>query len=293
MTTSILLLLVLIPTPTAPPKASLPGVVEPHAGAWAIVHAGQLWVCWRVGPDCWRRVELEQPDAGSQTDVDIEELALELDAWDDDALGPEFVDDGVGVDLDVGPERWRLGFDAAANLWIELDDRRWRAEHGQSRARMADDSTPVRLARPRSHDCGPDGSRPAIVGGRLGWQAAPRCAELPRGVTCVVPAATARPRKPVPIRLRAGLELGAVRGWTAVDLDGSTPTVASVRQRADLELLFVIELGFDPTRTNADARARAALLGHDRVRQIPAGQPGPLGAAEQRAMVAAICGGQP
>jgi hypothetical protein len=84
-----------------------------------------------------------------------------------------------------------------------------------------------------------------------------------------------------------------VRGWNAVDIDASTPTVASVRQSAGLELLFVVELGFDATRTNADARARAALLGQDRVRSIPARKPGVLGAAEQQAMLAAICGGRP
>lgn len=112
----------------------------------------------------------------------------------------------------------------------------------------------------------------------------------------MVPAAAARPRKPVPIRLRAGIELGVARGWTAIDTDPSTPTVASVRQSAGLELLFVVELGFDPTRTNADVRARAALLRHDRVRHLPASEAGPLGSlamAEQRAMAAAICGGQP
>jgi hypothetical protein len=320
VTTSILLSLALLPSPSAPPpgppQADLPGVVDPHTGAWAVVHAGQLWVCWEPGPDCWRRVELEQQDPGSLADLDasrwawgregvarpaaseVDDLALELDAWDDDVLGPDFVEDAFGPEIELGPERWRLGFDRAANLHIELEDRRWRAEHGQPRARMADDVAPVRLARPRARECGPDGQLPAIVGGRLGWQTAPRCAEPPPGMICVAPAA-ARLRTPVPIRLRAGLELGAVRGWNAVDVDASTPTVASVRPSAGLELLFVIELGFDPTRTNADDRSRAALLAHDRLRHIPASEPGPLGplgpiaVAEQQAMAAAICGGQP
>jgi hypothetical protein len=293
VTISILLSLALLPPPSTPSQATLPGVVDPHTGAWAVVHAGQLWVCWQDGPDCWRRVEFEQQDIGSLADVDLEELAVAFDAWNEDALGPDFVDDGVGPELEFGPERWRLGFDHAANLWIELDDRRWRAEQGQARARMADDVTPVRLARPHSRECGPDGQLPAIVGGRLGWRAAPRCAQPPPGSTCLLPAVAARPRKPVPIRLRAGIELGVVRGWTASDTDASTPTVASMRQSAGLELLFVVELGFDPTRTNSDARARAALLGHDRVHRIPAVEPGPLAAAEQQAMAAAICGGQP
>jgi hypothetical protein len=288
VTTSILLSLALLPVP-ATTHASPPGVVEPHAGAWAIVHAGQLWVCWREGPDCWRRIEFEH-DTGSPLDIDLPDLALELDEWD--ALEPELLDDGSGPDLEFGPERWRLGFDGASNLWIELDDRRWRIEHGQPRARMADDASPVRLARPRSHACGPAGQLPTIAGGRIGWQAAPRCAVPAPGMTCVVPPA-ARPRKPIPIRLRAGIELGVARGWTAVDTDASTPTVASVRQRAGIELLFVIELGFDPTRMSADARARAALLGHDRVRHIPAREHGPLAAAEQRAITAVICGGRP
>jgi hypothetical protein len=293
VTTSILLSLVLLTPPPTTPHATLPGVVEPHAGAWAVVHAGQLWVCWRQGPDCWRRVELED-DVGLDADTELEDLALQFDEENDDALDPDFLQDGFSLELEIGPERWRLGFDGATNLWIELDDRRWRVAHGQTRARVADDATPVRLARPLDGDCGPDGQRPAIVGGRLGWQVAPRCAEPPPRATCVASSpSAARPRKPVPIRLRAGIELGVVLGWTAVDTDATTPTVASVRQSAGLELLFVVELGFDPTRTNADARARAALLSHDRVRHIPASSPGPLAAAEQQAMLAGICGGQP
>jgi hypothetical protein len=288
VTTSILLLLTLLTPPSAPPGA-LPGVVEPHSGAWAVVHAGQLWVCWRESPDCWRRVELDE-DPGMRLDVALDESdsdeALELDQWDDTF--------GVSSDaIDVGPERWRLGFDAAAHLWIERDDQRWRVVHGQARARMADDVTPVRLVRPLGHACGPNGQRPAMSGGRLGWEAAPRCAEPPVGATCVVPAVQARPRKPVPVRLRAGLELGLVRGWTAIDTDPNTPTVAKLRPSAGFELLFVVELGFDPTRTNADARARAALLQRDRVRPVPAATPGPVVGAEQAALIAAVCGGQP
>jgi hypothetical protein len=84
-----------------------------------------------------------------------------------------------------------------------------------------------------------------------------------------------------------------VRGYSAVDTDIGTPTVASVRPSAGVQLLFVVELGFDPTRTNADARARAALLGHDRVRHVPAAASGPVAAAEQAALIAAVCGGQP
>lgn len=290
VTTSILLSLALLPSFSAPPD--LPAVVDPHTGAWAVVHAGQLWVCWRAGPDCWRRIEFEH-DPGASSDLELDDLALAFDEWDDDALSPDLLADGIASELEFGPERWRLGFDRAANLWIEFDDRRWRADHGQLRARMADDATPVRLARPRSRDCGPTGQLPTIVAGRLGWQPSRRCAEPPPGTTCVVPAPTARPRKPVPIRLRAGLELGAVRGWAAVDTDPSTSTVASVRQDAGLELLFVVELGFDPTRTHADARARAVLLSHDRVRSLPAIEAGPLAPAEQRAMATAICGGQP
>jgi hypothetical protein len=292
VTLSILLSLALLPPPSSPSHGALPGVVEPRSGAWAVVHAGQLWVCWRASPDCWRRVELDE-DSFPRLDVELDESiddepnADTLDAWEWDPTS------SLGLPGEFGPERWRLGFDAAAHLWIERDDQRWRVEHGQPRARMADDVTPVRLARPRNHDCGPDGLRPAISGGRLGWEAAPRCAEPPVGSTCVVPPASTRPRKPVPIRLHAGLQLGVVRDWTAIDTYPSTPTVASVRPSAGFELLFVIQLGFDPTRTNADARARAALLRHDRVRHVPPPKPGPLAAAEQAALIAAVCGGQP
>jgi hypothetical protein len=290
VTISILLSLALLPPPSASPLGTVPGLVEPRSGAWAVVHAGQLWVCWRVAPDCWRRVELD--DVG---DPRVE--AYEFEEWEEpeEANGVDALDESFAVRAtEVGPERWRLGFDAAQHLWIERDDQRWRVEHGQPRARMADDSTPVRLVRPRSSECGPDGQRPAISGGRLGWEAAPRCAEPPPpAATCVVPTATMRPRKSLPIRLRAGLELTAVRGWTAVDTDASTASVASVRQSAGMQLLFVLELGFDATRTNADARARAALLWHDRVRHVPAPMPGPLAVAEQAALIAVVCGGKP
>jgi hypothetical protein len=292
VTISILLSLALLPPPSAPPLGSLPGVVEPRSGAWAVVHAGQLWVCWRAAPDCWRRVELD--DAG-----DLRVEAYAFDEWEE----PDDADADAVIAFDepfehrateLGPERWRLGFDAAAHLWIERDEQRWRVEHGQPRARLADDSTPVRLVSPRSSDCGPDGQRPAISGGRLGWEAAPRCADPPPpGATCVVPATTLRPRKSVPVRLRAGLEIGVVRGWTAVDPDATTPTVASVRPSAGVQLLFVLELGFDATRTNADARARAALQRRDRVRPVPAPMPSPVAAAEQAALIAAVCGGAP
>ncbi len=288
MTTSILLALTWMFTPPFPAPAPAPaspgmlgGVVEPRTGAWAVVHAGQLWVCWREEADCFRRVAFDD-DPGSRTDIEFEDDVTQAEQ--------DFLIDPPDGELELGPERWRLGFDGASHLWIEIDDRRYRVEVGHARARPVADSTPVPLARPRVFDCGPTGRRPAIVAGQLGFRAATRCAPPPSISTCVDTSVRPRPRKPTPVRLRAGLELSMPRGWVATDLDLESPTVANLRPRAALELMFVVELGFDPTRT-ADSRARAALLAHSRLRSVPAPPPGPLADAERRALLAAACGG--
>lgn len=287
--TSILLALTWLSTPILPSPAppGTAGVVELRSGAWAVVHAGQLWVCWREGPDCFRRVEFDD-DAGPRTDVELElELEPELDAAD---VRGEFLIDEFDAPLEFGPERWRLGFDSASHLWVEIDDRRYRIEAGHARARPSADATVVALARPRAFDCGPTGQRPAVLGGRLVWQSAPTCAVPSAGSTCVDTSVRPRPRKPAPVRLRAGFEIAVPRGWAAMDLDSESPTVAVVRPRAAFEISFVLELGFDPTRF-ADSRARAALLAHSRLRAVPTPRPGPLADAERRELLLAACGG--
>jgi hypothetical protein len=282
VTTSILLALTLFtPFPPAPATPGpLGGVVEPRTGAWAVVHAGQLWVCWREHRGCFRRVEFDDDPRAR------DEIELELD----DVVEDDFLTDEVEGELDYGPERWRLGFDSASHLWIEIDDRRYRVEVGHARARPAADASVVALGRPRTFDCGPGGRRPAIVAGQLDWQAAPRCAPPPSISTCVDTSVRPRPRKPSPVRLRAGFEVAVPRGWASADFDVASPTVARVQPRAALELSFVIELGFDPTRA-ADSRARAALLAHSRLRAVSMPPPGPLADAERRALLAAACGG--
>ena len=287
VTTSISILLALAsltgPFPAPTSAGSLAGAVDPHTGAWAVVHAGQLFVCWREQAECFRRVEFED-DPRVRTDIDLE---LDTDTPEAD----DFLLDDRGGQLEFGAERWRLGFEAS-HLWIEIDDRRYRVEVGHARARPATDATVVRLGRPRTFDCGPTGRRPVLVAGQIGWQTAPRCAPPPSMATCVDTSVRPRPRKPTPVRLQAGFEITASRGWSSTDLDVASPTVALIHPRAAVELLFVVQLGFDPTRT-ADARARAALLAHSRLRSVPAAPPGPLAEAEQRALLAAACGGTP
>lgn len=285
MTPSILLALTLLPNPSSDLRPALPGTVEPATGAWAVVHAGQLWVCWSEHPDCWRRVEFEEPP---HVRDDIE-LAYE-DPVDPLGLDAGFVEDELVPELEFGPERWRLGFDASANLWIELEDQRWRVDFGQPRARLVGDATSVRLGRPRNLECGPSGRRPALVAGQLAWQPAPRCAPPPAMATCIDTSIRPRPRKPSPVRLRAGIEVTVPHGWTSSDLDVASPTVARLRPSAALEVMFVVELGFDPTRA-LDTRARAVLLARSRLRTFPMPPPGPLAEAERQAMLVAACGG--
>ncbi|WP_146155463.1 hypothetical protein [Enhygromyxa salina] len=287
MSASILLSLVLLSVPAAPPRAAPPGVFEPSSGAWAVVHAGQLWVCWRAGPgprpesggnnDCWRRVELLVD--GPQSEDLLDEAA------------EEFIEDAAAQSLETSSERWRLGFWGPRSLWIERGDQRWRVDLGHQRATITDEPAPVRLSRPRASACGPRGQTPALVGGRLAWQAAPQCPRGPRAGSCVAPPPP-RVRRALPLRVRAGIQLSAVRSWTMRDDRELGLSVAAVRPRAAVELSFVVELGFDLSRARTDERARALLARRERGRSLPAVVPGPLAARERRALTAAVCGSE-
>lgn len=271
-------------------RGSPPGVVADEGSAWAVVHGGQLWVCWSVSPDCWRRVELDTEPARASPSFD-------------EALDPEpdFIDDQRAPTLDLAPQRWRLGFWGRRSLWIEIDDQRFRVDAGRHRAQRVDEPAPTRLARPGIAACGPRGRRPALSAGRLGWQDAPRCsASAPAGGCAPSSTSLPRPRAPLPVRLRASLELTRIRSWTATGEDPETeaamralaPPISRTRERAGLELWFVIELGFDAGRSRSHARTRAALLrrAHERASSLPAVAPGPLADHERRALREAICG---
>src|SRR5690606_2225897 len=94
---------------SAPPGAGQPpSLVEPESGAWAVVHAGQLWVCWSPGPDCFERVVFDddtaEPEDVVEVDEPADELLLDLDA-------PE--------QLEVGVDAWQIGFWGPRSLWVE------------------------------------------------------------------------------------------------------------------------------------------------------------------------------
>src|SRR5690606_22384259 len=138
------------------------------------------------------------------------------------------------------------------------------------RARLVEDQAPIRLARLGPAGCGPDGIVPAVIGGRLSWREAPRCAGGV-GASTRVTQPGPRLRTPTPIRLRAGIEVASARAWTARDDLALGLGVASRRRTSGFEIGVVIELGFDWQRRAADRRARAqvASRGRPRVRELP------------------------
>lgn len=266
--------------------AQPPSLVEPESGAWAVVYAGELWVCWSPGPDCFERVVFDDHEASRDDRLADEDSLDEIDDVDVGDLVAER--DG----LDVGVEDWRLGFWGAGSLWVERDDHRWRVVQGQRRARIVDDPAPIRLLRIGPAACGPEAIVPAVIGGRLSFRDAPRCAVDVAAPVCVSQAGP-RMRRPTPIRLKASVELTRASGWTA---RAEPPPAISDRQLASgLEVSFVVELGFDWQRRIADRRAASMLTrrGRARLRELPTVAPGPLAAAELEALTEVVCeGGQ-
>jgi hypothetical protein len=271
----------LLVSPASPLSTSRPpSLVEPESGAWAIVHAGQLWVCWSPGPDCFERVVF---DDGARTRAQSFE--------EDDEMGEALVEDldATRDEIMFGSEAWRIGFWGSQSLWIEHDEQRFRVARGQRQARLVDEPAPIRLLRISPAACGPDGQVPTVIGGRLSWQDAPRCVVETAPSVCVS-APGPRLRTPTPVRLRAGFEVAAARAWTSVD------EPASRRLAGGVELNFVVELSFDWQARAADRRARAALARRSRaqLRQLPAVVPGPLADAEIEALTSVVChGGRP
>jgi hypothetical protein len=270
----------LLVSPASPlSTARPPSLVEPESGAWAVVHAGQLWICWVPGPDCFERVVFDDDTWARAHSLEEDEIAEELI---EDLAAPR-------DELAFGNEAWRIGFWGPRSLWIEYDERRFRVARGQRQARLVDDPAPIRLLRASPAGCGPDAVVPAVIGGRLSWQDAPHCVSAV-GPTMCVTAAGPRMRTPTPVRMRAGIEVAGTRAWTSED-------EPSARQLSGgLEIHFVIELAFDWQARAVDRRARTILARRSRaqLRQLPAVAPGPLAAAELEALSSVMCrGGQP
>jgi hypothetical protein len=260
--------------------AQPPSLVEPESGAWAVVHAGELWVCWSPGPDCFERVVFDDEQA-SRDDPFVEE---------EDASA-ELVDERSGDPVVVGADGWRLGFGGPRSLWIEHEEQRWRVVDGQRRAQLVEDPAPVRLLRIGPAACGPDAIVPAVIGGRLSFRDAPRCADEVAAASCVTRAGP-RMRTPTPMRLRASIEVSSTRGWVA----GGELGIEDRRLASGLEVSFVVELGFDWQRRVADRQAASVVArrGRARLRELPTVTPGPLADAELGALAAVVCeGGQP
>lgn len=260
-----------------PPPAT--GGREPAPDSWAVVHAGSVWVCWTAGDDCWTRVELEPPERGPGPVADLEA----------EELGPA----PLRVEDPLAPERLRLGFSGPRRLWIVVDEQPWVLERGHRRARAVDARPPVATARPKVPSCSPRRAIPELRGGKLGWREAPPC---PRSraapASCLAPRGPEL-RRPTGLKLGAGVELSQLRRWSTsrVQASGAEPATPRWRRAAGLELLFVIELGFDPRRLQADRRGRqSARASRARRRALPAVEPGPLAAAETRAYAAIVCG---
>ncbi len=278
--------LVLLVSPASLPSNRPPSLVEPESGAWAVVHAGQLWVCWTPGPDCFARIEFDEAprreDPLAEDDHEAPELAHASTA-------PEF-----------GIEASQIGFWGPRSLWIERGEARFRVLAGQRRARAVDEPAPIRLRRIAAAPCGPEGLVPAVIGGRLSWREAPRCAVERAtagaiGARRCMSAPGPRLRPPTPLRLRAGVEIVGARAWTAEDDAALALAIAGRRRSSAVELSFVVEVGFDLQRRAVERRTRALLArsGRAQLRELPPVPPGPRAAAEIDALAELLCAGGP
>lgn len=258
----------------------LPSLVEPESGAWAVIHAGELWVCWSPGPDCFERVVFEREQTEGEDLLDEQ----------DPELTAEMMVEGQGEPGDVGSDDWRLGFAGAGSLWVERGEQRWRVVDGQRRAQLVGDPAPVRLGRVGPAGCGPDAMVPAIIAGRLSFREAPRCQLELVAATCVTRAARPRLRTPTPVRLRASVEVASARAWTA---GGELVQLSQRRLSNAVEVHFVVELGFDWQRRVANQRAASLLVRRSqaRLRELPSVSPGPLAGSERAALATIVCEG--
>ncbi|MCA9681219.1 MAG: hypothetical protein KC457_03420 [Myxococcales bacterium] len=264
------------PAPREPqgPAAVAGGQASPRS--WAIVHGSSIWVCWSAAADCWQRVDLEvSPTPGAGT------ADILTDGEGPDALAFETRAADV---LELS--QLRMAFAGPRRLWIEIGDRRWQLERGHRRAVLAPAEPTVPLRRPSVPRCGHGGVVPTIRAGSPGWHPAPPCeaaaSSTAAPLACLAPLPP-RPRKATGLHLRAAVELSAQGGWQ------SDPELTRLRRRSGLAVLFVVEVGFDPTARTSAARSRQQLLARSRRRALPPIAPGPLAEEERRALVQVTC----
>jgi len=253
----------------------VPALASESGDAWVTFHAGSTWVCWSaIDPECWQRIELDP-----------------LPSLDDPVFAADEPADGIlSTPLAPDPTRGldvRFGLEAG-RLWIAIDDHLWVAEPGQRQARVLD--TPagaVTLARLGVPTCGPRGRVPAAIAGRLDFVDADRCprASLPTGCLGARP----RVRRPTGVQLRMGVSLVHARAWALSPAQPDLGVPATLRSSAGIELLAVLELGFDGPAALRLARSRAELLARDRRRFVPAVPPSPLADAELDALRSVVC----
>lgn len=277
MTVSILSTLVLLTLGGRPvgDAGVSPALADESGTAWVTLHAGSAWVCWsEFDPDCWRRIELESPSPHPlDAFVPDEEL---------DVLAPIPLDADPMQSVDV-----RFGFEPG-RLWIAIEDQLWVIEPDQRQARSLDaPAGAVTLVRPTSPSCGPRGHVPAVIAGRLAFVDAPRCPALGRMTGCLSP--RPRVRRPSGVQLRAGLSLTHARQWSLTAAQPDLGIPAGLHTGAGVELLAVIELGFDGPAALRSARSRTELLARDRRRSIPPIVEGPLAEAELEALRTVAC----
>lgn len=256
----------------------LPALASEFGDAWVTLHEGSPWVCWsELELDCWRRIELEPLPATRDPAFVPEE---DLDMFDTLDMSRPSADPTQGVDV-------RFGFEPG-RLWIAVDDQLWVIEPDQRQARVLDSPAgAVTLIRPTSPRCGPRARVPAASAGRITFVAADRCPHAWLSSGCLRP--RPRVRRPSGVELRAGLTLGYARSWALTAAQPDLGIAAGLQARAGVELLAVIELGFDGPAALRLARSRAELLARDRRRAIPPVVEGPLAEVELDALRTVAC----
>jgi hypothetical protein len=280
MTTSALSILPLLARLAVPldDAATLPAHAGASGEAWVVVHAGSAWVCWTADaePDaCFRRVELEPPPSAAFLPEEERERELAL------PVASSAHDPALAIDL-------RFGFESG-RLWIALDELGvWVIEAGQTQARWLDTpASAITLVRPTTPRCGPTGSVPGLVGGRIEWLAAPRCPSRAVPSGCLRP--RPRVRKPSGLSLALGLSLAHAREWTLAPGPPDLGLPAHLHRAEGVELALVLAIGFDPAAAWRLARARDELLARDRRRSVPTVDDHPLATDERAALRSIAC----
>jgi hypothetical protein len=240
--------------------------------AWAALWRGQLWICWRESPRCWRRIDAR----GRSLPADI-------------LLDPETADSGEPDSPARTPtsDLERLAFVAPDELvLIDADANAWRVRRYDDRLRSIDARTlPAALEwahRPRPMTCSPTGMLPLHDGRAWTWVPAP----------CTHDGGCTRAAPVFPFTAPTGLSVSL---GVQVSLTRSVGRVTDFEQTtlardADIQILGVVALAFDPWSAGTHRRRLRALQhAASELLPLPGVAPGPLAAAERRALRAAVC----